>query len=453
MKIIGIDIGTTTISAVVMDADTLAVVHRRTIKNDSFLPAQRLWERTQDVRKIVAGVKPMLEEILRAFDGISSIGLTGQMHGIVYTDRRGKAVSPLYTWQDGSGSLPDFDGRSICDSLAQDYGVPASTGYGLVTYLYHSRKGLVPRDAASLCTVGDYLGMELTGRNTPLVHISQAAGMGLFDHKSMDFSREILAQNGASPELAPQVTPELTPLGEIRGIPVCVSLGDNQASFLGSVRDGADTVLVNVGTGAQVSVLSGRRYEGHGIEARPLTKDSCLLVGAALCGGGAFAALERFFRAYAVAAGAPDVPQFEIMKRLLERQTDGTQALTVKTTFLGTRENPSETGAISGIGMANFHPAALIRGTLEGMAKELYDFYRVLNEQAGISRRRLVAAGNGVRRNEALQRILSDVFGLPLTVERDEEEAARGAAISALAMVESISLDQWLGQGGSRPRL
>ena len=444
MKIIGIDIGTTTISAVVMDPDSLAVVYKRTVKNNSFLPTQQPWQRIQDVQKIMNAAKALLEEILGFYDDISAIGLTGQMHGIVYVDRRGKTVSPLYTWQDGCGNLPCFDGRSICDLLAQDHGISASTGYGMVTYLYHSRQELVPRDAVSFCTVSDYLGMELTGRTAPLVHISQAAGMGLFDHKSMDFSREILAQNGADPGLVPQVTPELTALGTFRGIPVCVSLGDNQTSFLGSVRDGADTVLVNVGTGSQVSVLSSRRYEGHGIEARPLTKNSWLLVGAAICGGAAFAALEQFFRSYAVAAGAPDVPQFEIMKRLLNQQADQAEALTVKTTFLGTRENPSDTGAISGISMANFHPAALIRGTLNGMAKELYDFYRMLNEQAGISRHKLVAAGNGIRRNEALQHILSDLFGLPLAVEQNEEEAALGAAISSFAMSKSFSLEQWL---------
>ena len=444
MKIIGIDIGTTTISAVVMDTDSLTVVHRRTVKNDSFLPTQQPWERIQDVQSIIVSAKTVLEEIMDSYDDISSIGLTGQMHGIIYVDRRGRAVSPLYTWQDGCGNLPCFSGRSICDILAQDHNISASTGYGMVTYLYHSKQGLVPRNAVSFCTVSDYLGMELTGRTSPLVHISQAAGMGSFDHKRMDFLREILEQNGAAPELAPQVTAELTALGTFRGIPVCVSLGDNQASFLGSVRDGADTVLVNVGTGAQLSVFSSRRYEGHGIEARPLTKDSFLLVGAAICGGAAFAALEQFFRSYAVAAGAPDLPQFEIMKRILEQQPDQTEALTVKTTFLGTREKPAETGVISGISIANFHPAALIRGTLNGMAKELYDFYRVLNEHAGISRHKLVAAGNGIRRNEALQHILSDMFGLPLTVEQGEEEAAYGAAISSFALTESLSLEQWL---------
>lgn len=83
---------------------------------------------------------------------------------------------------------------------------------------------------------------------------------------------------------------------------------------------------------------------------------------------------------------------------------------------------------------------------MKSIAKELYDFYRVLHDQAGISRCKLVAAGNGIRKNEALQHILSDMFGLPLTVEQNEEEAVLGAAISAFAMIESISMNQWLGQ-------
>ena len=439
MKNIGIDIGTTTISVVVVDIDSLTVVRSETIKNDSFMSTDHPWERIQDVQKILAKAKAVLEEMLRSFDDVSSIGLTGQMHGIVYVDQYGKAISPLYTWQDGCGTLPDFNGRSICDILTKDYKVSAATGYGMITYLYHSKKGLVPPTAAAICTIADYLGMVLTGRPAPLVHISQAAGMGLYDHNNQVFLKEILEKNGVNPELVPQVTSEVTSLGTYQGIPVFVSLGDNQASFLGTVQDGNNTVLVNVGTGAQISVLSDHYFEGHGIEARPLTKDSYLLVGATLCGGAAFAALEQFFRRYAVAAGAPDVPQFEIMKGLLEQQDHQSAAWTVKTSFLGTREDPNDTGVISDISIANFHPAALIRGTLNGMAKELYDLYCVLKEQAGISRSKFVSSGNGIRRNIFLQKILSNLFDMPLTVECREEEAAFGAAISASAMARWLT--------------
>lgn len=428
MKIIGIDIGTTTISAVV--ADGLRVVQKYTVANGCDLRTECDWGRAQDTEKIVAKAKAVLDEILDLDNDIHAIGLTGQMHGILYADKNGKAVSPLYTWQDGSGNQREFGGKSVCEILAED-GFSAATGYGMVTYLYHSKKGLVPKTAASLCTIADYFGMALTGRVAPLVHISQAAGMGLYNCKKRVFMSETLAKHGANPALAPTITAEMEPLGTYRGIPVFASLGDNQASFLGSVRDTSNTILVNVGTGSQISVLSDRCDVGNGIEARPLTKDCYLLVGSALCGGAAFAALEQFFREYAVAAGASDVSQYDIMKSLLEHHKGQNEAWQVKTTFAGTRENPAQTGSIFGITTANFHPATLIRGVLNGMVDELYNMYQVMQKQAEISCLRLVASGNGIRKNPLLQQILGERFGMPMEVEQNEEEAAFGAAISA----------------------
>lgn len=445
MKYIGIDIGTTTISIVVTNDREDIPERKYTLTNGCFLSAAHPWERLQDVRIILSKVKQVLDEIMDDDNDVSAIGLTGQMHGIVYTDKNGSAVSPLYTWQDGRGGLPDFEGRSICSILADDFGVKAPSGYGMATHLYNEKKGLVPADAVSFCTVADYIGMVLTGRTRPLVHISQAAGMGLYDHEKQAFMHDVIVKNGVDPAFMPQVTAKMEQLGLYRGIPVSVSLGDNQASFLGTVRDGAGTVLVNVGTGSQISVLSDLYYELPGIEARPLTKELYLLVGAAICGGAAYAALEQFFREYAVAAGAPDVPQFDVMKQILEQQSNPEEAWKVRTTFLGTRENPDETGSISGIRMANFHPASMIRGVLNGMAEELYGLYRTIEAGAGITKDKLLASGNGVRRNAFLQSILQKCFDMPLEVEQGEEEAAVGAAISAAVAAGRMSLEKHLG--------
>lgn len=445
MKSIGIDIGTTTVSILVVSYPDIEIENKFVFNNGSFLPSSHPWERIQDVPSILSGVYAVLEEILDSSRDIVSIGLTGQMHGIVYLDERGAAVSPLYTWQDGRGNLQDFrDGRSVCRILSGEYGIRAASGYGAVTHIYNTEKGLVPPQARSFCTVSDCLGMALTGRTTPLLHISQAASLGLYDCRAREFRRDILAGCGADPTFLPQITPDLIPLGTFRGIPVSVSVGDNQASFLGSVRSGADSVLVNIGTGAQISLLSDRYLEGNGIEARPFDKDSYLLVGASLCGGSAYAALEKFFREYAAAAGAADIPQYDVMRRLLERQEDSAESWKVRTAFLGTRENPDETGSVSGIRLDNFRPASLIRGVLEGMAQELYDFYLVMQRDAGLSRSRLTASGNGVRRNPALQEILERRFGMPLHVEQNEEEAAFGAAVASLAAAGMLSLGEWM---------
>lgn len=431
MKSIGIDIGTTTISMVVLDSHTQTVVGRHTVSNGSFLKTGHAWERVQDVQTICMKVLSVLDDLMEEYEDVAAIGLTGQMHGIVYTDREGCAVSPLYTWQDGRGNLAEFDGKTICQCLSERYGVKTATGYGLVTHLYNVKKGLVPVGAASVCTIADYIGMVLTGRRTPLVHISQAASLGLFDSGSHSFMTDVIADVGMDPAILPQVTTEFTILGDYQGIPVSVSVGDNQASFMGSVQDGECSVLVNVGTGAQISILSHEYFAGEGIEARPLTKDAFLLVGATICGGSAYAALERFFRTYAAAAGAPDQPQYDVMKALLEQQEDE-ESWKVKTTFSGTREDPDETGSVSGISIDNFAPAAFIRGVLNGMAEELHQLYRVITRNTGLKGDKLVASGNGVRKNEVLQAILAQRFEMKLSVVEHEEEAAAGAALTAL---------------------
>ena len=432
MKIIGIDIGTTSLSFAVTDRDTLSVIRNYTIANDSFIQTGNPWERIQDTEVILSRIRSVLNEILDTYSDIAAIGITSQMHGIVYINSCGHAVSPLYTWQDGRGALPAFNGRSICRILSEGTNIKAAPGYGLVTHLYNVREGIVPADASSFCTIGDYLGMILTGRKTPLVHISQAAGMGMFDVEKLKFMREKIADAGADPAFLPEVTKNFSILGNYKGIPVCVSIGDNQASFLGSVTDRANTVLVNAGTGSQVSVMSRQYIEIPGIETRPLTDSSYLFAGAAVCGGSAYASLEEFFREYAAAAGAPDAPQYDIMKKLLETHDKEDDAWRVRTTFAGTRSNPEDTGCITGIRINNFHPVAMIRGVLNGMAEELYELYRLIETGTGTGKIKLTASGNAVRKNPAFQKILEERFRMPLTLVQNEEEAAYGASLCTL---------------------
>lgn len=147
----------------------------------------------------------------------------------------GNALSPLYTWQDGRGGLPLSQGKSACQLLGEK-GARCAPGYGMGTHLYNLKMGLVPPEAQSFCTLADWLGMALTGRERPLLHQSQAAALGLYNSASCSFQVEIARSVGMDPALFPPVTGELSLQGEYRGVPVSVSLGDNQASFLGSVR-------------------------------------------------------------------------------------------------------------------------------------------------------------------------------------------------------------------------
>src|SRR5204862_82147 len=83
------------------------------------------------------------------------------------------------------------------------------------------------------------------------------------------------------------------------------------------VGDRDDTVLVNVGTGGQVSVWSDEfRYDPM-LETRPFPGGGYLLACVGLCGGRSYAALERFYRQVGeqLLGGAAGEPLYAIMNR------------------------------------------------------------------------------------------------------------------------------------------
>ena len=430
MKALGIDIGTTTISAVVMDMDTQKVEKAYTINNNSFLAAGHVWERLQNPAVIIAKAKNLVDSILEEYTEIERIGMTGQMHGIVYLDKEGSAISPLYTWQDRRCDEKCFDGKCISQIIEEKTGKTVPTGYGLATHIYNLKVGSVPQNAVQICTIMDYLGMVLTGEKRPLVHSSNAASLGFYDAEAGGFVKEDLERLGVDIGILPTVTEYFTFLGEYRGRLVSVAIGDNQASFLGAVHDMENTVLVNIGTGGQISVLSDHCFVAENIEARPFVKGRYLLAGSSLCGGRAYATLEKFFKIYAQAMGVTETNHYAVMEKLLETR-EKTERLIVDTRFSGTRSESERRGKIEGISTENFTPAALIYGVLEGMVQELYDMYQVIVAETDRRKVKMIASGNGIRKNVWLQRILSQKFHMSVQLAEYEEEAAVGAVRSA----------------------
>ena len=103
-RVIGIDLGTTTLSAVVLDEKTRAVIHSETHRGAGFLAAKESWARLQDADALAALGIAVYERLSQTYP-LSAVALTGQMHGVVPVDENGLAAGPLYTWQDGRGAL------------------------------------------------------------------------------------------------------------------------------------------------------------------------------------------------------------------------------------------------------------------------------------------------------------------------------------------------------------
>jgi len=427
MKLVGLDVGTTTICGLVADAASGEILSVVTRPNASRVPGAAPWEALQDPRVIVETVETILDEFLGRWRDIGGIGVAGQMHGILYVDRDGKAVSPLHTWQDGRGDLADDHGLSTAARLTRSLGSRVSTGYGIVTHSWNAAHGRVPGTAASLCTIPDYVAMRLCRRTAPLMDSSNAASLGGFDLASRDFRRGDIDGLGIDARLFPEVTDSFPALGQARpGVPVFAAAGDNQASFLGSVRDARTTVLFNVGTGSQVSVPVDASAEIHGLDVRPFPFGGYLAVGAALYGGRAYALLRSFFERTLrlFATGEPSV-SWDLMNAAA-----GT-GLTVDTRFSGTRDDPSIRGSISGIGADTFTPGHLIVGVREGIAAELIGYYQAVPSPRRAQVSSMTGSGNGLRMNPALRDVFQQKLGMRMQVPARGEETSFGAALIA----------------------
>lgn len=426
MTVLGLDIGTTTVSAVVMkDGKVLAA---KTLKNDAFLPDRPVWEKAQDVRQIVTVAMQAVKELRAAYPAIERIGLTGQQHGIVYLDGNGTPLSPLYTWQDGRGDLPYDERHSYASYLSELTGYPLATGYGLVTHFYNLKNGLVPENAVTFCTIHDYIAMLLAGASSPRIDPSDAASFGCFDLEKGCFDLTALVRAGIDPSFLPPLAK--TPCLGGRELPVYVAIGDNQASFLGATNAQPGCMLVNIGTGSQFSVHTPRYMTCPGLETRPFPLGGYLLVGSSLCGGRAYALLERFFRGVADMLGKPVTSCYDAMAGLLESSPAPADPVKVVPLFQGTRADPTRRGSIENLSVDNFTPLSLLHGMMQGMTDELHEMYRCYTAQGGQCSR-LYGSGNGLRKNPQLRKCFERTFDLPLLLSGNEEEAACGAALFA----------------------
>ena len=82
MQIIGIDIGTTTISGAVLEYEnekTVKLLEAKTIENGGFMPTANEWEKIQDAGAIVKKAEKLLDDLLDKYPQTERIGLTGQM--------------------------------------------------------------------------------------------------------------------------------------------------------------------------------------------------------------------------------------------------------------------------------------------------------------------------------------------------------------------------------------
>lgn len=466
--VLGLDVGTTTITALAVDVASGEIAARSTRQNDAEITAPERktrgyseWGAGRIAAAALAALAEMAAQLGPDVRRAAAIGLTGQQHGVVLVDEQLAPLGPFVNWQDrraeeinpASGRTWLEEARAAAGQAARERtGCTLSAGYMGTTLAWLRANGGLPAGATA-CFIVDYLAALLTGRR-PVTDPTSAASSGLFDVSQGRWDRPTIDALGLPAELFPDVGRGGEPLGALDavraaeaglppGLPVCIGLGDNQAAVYGSVADLENSVLVNVGTGGQVAAFSPRFVYSERLETRPFP-GGYLLVSAGLCGGRTYAILERFFRKVCSMAPGVAAPEslFEAMNRLAANVPSGADGLRCEPLFTGTRSQPELRASFAGASAENFTPAHMTRALVEGMARIFRQGYDEIAGALGARRDKLVGAGNGLRENAVLAAAIAQEFQMPLALCQRREEAAFGAALAAAVGAGAIESRQ-----------
>ncbi|NBA85714.1 carbohydrate kinase [Emticicia sp. CRIBPO] len=272
MLLLGLDIGTSSIKASIVDAQTKQVVSSAQYPDieTSISSPQPGWAE-QDPEMWWANVQKAIERVNASgkFDpkDIASIGISYQMHGLVMVDKNKKVLRPSIIW---------------CDSRAVEIGNKAFEAIGAEKALSHLLNSPGNFTASKLAWVkanepqifdqaykimlpGDYISMMLTGEIT-------ASNSGLSEGIFWDFvtnsvSEDVLKHYGFSRDLIPEIKPVFSNHGEVTsdiasqlglkaGIPVAYKAGDqpNNALSLNVLNPGE--IAATAGTSGVVYAVS-----------------------------------------------------------------------------------------------------------------------------------------------------------------------------------------------------
>ena len=456
----GIDLGTTKTTCIAIDADSGELVAKATIQSSGRLassdkvPGRSEW----DTDALLDCARQCLRNLAAKLGGrakeVAGLGVTGQQHGTVIIDSNLRPLTPFINWQDQRGnepcSLAGENGRTwievarnrFDEATTKRTGCQLHTGFMASTLFWLDQNKLLPTGGTA-CFLADLFSASVTSssiRTEP----TNAGGSGVFNAASRQFDAAAIDGLNLNPSFFPNVHEVDQTIGVLKGnlvrefglpdgMPVFPAIGDHQASFLGSVANRYESVLLNVGTGAQVAVFTEDTEFQAPIELRPFPISGNLLSNVGLAGGWSFQVVASLLRGIGCSIFGQTLDEFPYttMTELAASAPPRSGGLEFVPTFSGTRSNPRQTGSLVGMTPDNLTPENLVRSVLEGMARGFREAYDQIVEVTGQRKSSLVGAGNGLRENAVLADLVASEFGLRVKLGRHQEEAARGAALVA----------------------
>jgi xylulokinase len=437
---LGIDLGTSSAKAVVVDTEGRVLAQASA---GYAMTAAMPGYAESDPAHWWNAVAACTREAVRAAGARpSAIGLSGQMHGLVLASRDGEAVRPALLWADSraTGSLRAYQllGSRALARLANPL-APGMTGPLLLWIAENEPRAY--REARWALQPKDWIRARLTGE----VHAepSDASASLLYDVIGDRWDLEVVSALGLDASLLAPLLPSAgapagrltdvagTNLGLPAGIPVAAGAADTAAAALGSGIVGTDEVQLTVGTGAQVirplTAPVSRADAGVNLY-RSATPDGWYHMGATVSAGLSLNWVREVMNAswaelYASAEhpGRPHDPIF--VPHLSGERTP--------------YSDPALRGSWTALSLADAR-TSLLRCALEGTAFAIRDALEALLGDHQPPRLRL--AGGGTLAT-GWRQLLADVLGLPLYAVDVPAASGRGAALLGAHAAGLLSFD------------
>ncbi len=450
---LGLDLGTSSLKALVIDASARVVATAsRGYPLERPSPGRAEQQPEEWWRAATGALADLAARGVR-LDRIASVGLSGQMHGLLLLDSDGAPIAPCHTWADARCSA---EARQITEQIgnarlrAITGGASHTSATAAKLLWLRAHQPACYAAARHLVLPKDYLRWRMTGDYA--TDPSDASGTLLCDITTRGWSSELLDALEIPVDLLPRIvesakrTGVLTAdaarqLGLRPGIPVAAGGGDAACAALGMglLGDPSDaaSALATLGTAGQFSVVATNPL------IDPLGRMQTLchvmprrwyLMSAILAGGSALAWLASILLPAQATDRALDV--------LLEEAASepvGARGLLFVPHLNGVRLPDADTSVAGAfVGLRPEHTrATLTRAAVEGVALSLRDGL-VAARELGITIERIRLAG-GVNRAPLWAQVQADVFGVPVEVAASADASARGAALLAAASTGLIS--------------
>lgn len=387
---------------------------------------------------IVKSIRQALEQAGVSGSAVTSIGLTGQMHGLVLLDEQGEVLRPAILWNDQrtGAQCDEMRARLGKEHLIQITGNDALTGFTAPKILWvQQNEAEIYARARHILLPKDYIRYRLTGDYA----MDKADGSGtiLFDLKNRDWSPEVLAAldipaNWLPPTFeGPAVTGYVSTLaaaetGLVQGIPVVGGGGDQaaQAVGVGAVQPGI--IALTLGTSGVVFATTESPLiepEGRLHAFCHAVPDRWHFMGVMLSAAGSL----QWYRDTL----APGV-SFDTLVNEAGDIKAGSEGLLFLPYLTGERTPyPDPLVRAAWIGLTVRHTRAhMTRAVLEGVAFGIKDSFRLIL-QAGLGHIEQVRISGGGAKSELWRQIMADVLGVELVTVNTTEGAAYGAALLA----------------------